>query len=359
VTRPGASGGGWRPAGRWWLSSCRAFLALALAANAALAAAAPAVRLKDIATLQGVRSNQLVGIGLVTGLSGRGDSSTSALLRNAVANLVSNFGFRIAPEEVRSRNCAVVSVSAEVPPFLRPGAPIDVKVASLGDARSLEGGILLQTPMKAANGRVYALAQGQVFTVGEGTGTRTTGTIPSGAIAEQEILSTYLSGPTISLVLRNPDFLTANTVADAVRKAFPDILVQPLDSSLIQITIPEDRRADPVGFIAQVEALQVTPDPSAKVVIDAANGVVIFGEQVRIGKVAVSYKEVSVSVGAIPAFRSLESEQKPQQFTLNENTTVEELVSTLRAIGIDTETVIYLLKAIDKAGSLYGTLIIL
>ena len=341
------------------MNSCRALLALVLAANAALAGAAPTVRVKDIATLLGVRGNQLVGIGLVTGLGGRGDSSNSVLLRNAVANLVSNFGFRIAPEEVRSRNCAVVSVSAEVPAFLRPGAVIDVRVASLGDARSLEGGVLLSTPLKGANGRVYALAQGQVFTVGEGTGTRTSGTIPGGAIAEQEILSSFQSGTTISLVLRNPDFVTANTVAEAVRKALPEARVRPLDASLVEVEIPEDRRGDPVGFVAQVEALQVTPDPSGKVVIDAATGVIIFGEQVRIGKVAVSYKDVSVRIGTPAALRQLSNEQKPEQFTMNENTTVEELVSTLRAIGIDTETVIHLLKAIDKAGSLYGALIIL
>ena len=336
-----------------------AALGVWLAAGCALAAAAPTVRLKDVASLQGLRGNQLVGIGLVTGLAGRGDSSNSALLRNAVANLVSNFGFRIAPAEVRSRNCAVVSVSAEVPAFLRPGAAIDVKVASLGDARSLEGGILLQTPLKAANGNVYALAQGQVFTIGEGSGTRTVGSIPGGAIAEQEILSTFLEGSTLSLVLKNPDFLTANTVARAVRQAFPDIVVRPLDASLVELEIPAERRADPVGFIAQLEALQVTPDPSNKVVIDASTGVIIFGEQVRIGKVGVSYKDVSVQVGAMPSWRLEQSPEKPAQFALKENTTVEELVDALRTVGLETETVIQLIKAIDKAGSLYGTLILL
>jgi len=345
------------------LNSSKALRAAALGvwltAGCALAAAAPTVRLKDVASLQGLRGNQLVGIGLVTGLAGRGDSSSSALLRNAVANLVSNFGFRIAPAEVRSRNCAVVSVSAEVPAFLRPGAPIDVKVASLGDARSLEGGILLQTPLKAANGKVYALAQGQVFTIGEGSGTRTVGSIPGGAIAEQEILSTFLEGSTLSLVLKNPDFLTANTVAGAVRQAFPDVIVRPLDASLVELEIPAERRADPVGFIAQLEALQVTPDPSNKVVIDASTGVIIFGEQVRIGKVGVSYKDVSVQVGAMPSWRLEQSPEKPAQFALKENTTVEELVDALRTVGLETETVIQLIKAIDKAGSLYGTLILL
>jgi flagellar P-ring protein precursor FlgI len=332
-----------------------------LAAVAALAAAAPTVRLKDVASLQGLRGNQLVGIGLVTGLAGRGDSSNSALLRNAVANLVSNFGFRIAPAEVRSRNCAVVSVSAEVPAFLNPGAAIDVKVASLGDARSLEGGILLQTPLKAANGRVYALAQGQVFTIGEGSGTRTVGSIPGGAIAEQQILSTFLDDFRVSLALKNPDFLTASAVADAIRQAFPDIRVSARDASLVALEIPEDRRRDPVGFIAQLEGLQITPDPSNKVVIDASTGIIIFGEQVRIGKVGVSYKDISVQVGAVPAFRlGLEtSPNKPEQFTLKESTTVEELVDALRTVGLDTETVIQLIKAVDKAGALFGVLVIL
>jgi flagellar P-ring protein precursor FlgI len=252
-------------------------------------------------------------------------------------------------------------VSAEVPAFLNPGAAIDVKVASLGDARSLEGGILLQTPLKAANGRVYALAQGQVFTIGEGSGTRTVGSIPGGAIAEREILSTFLADFTVSLVLKSPDFVTASAVAAAVRQAFPDIRVSARDASLVALEIPTERRGDPVGFIAQLEALPITPDPSTKVVIDSSTGIIIFGEQVRIGKVGVSYKDVSVQVGVLPAYRlGMESSpNKPEQFALKENTTVEELVDALRAVGLDTETVIRLIKAIDKAGALYGTLVIL
>jgi flagellar P-ring protein precursor FlgI len=252
----------------------------------------------------------------------------------------------------------VVSVSAEVPAFLRPGASFDVKVASLGDARSLEGGILLQTPLKGANGQIYALAQGQVFAIGEGSGTRTVGSIPGGAIAEQAILSTFLADSTVALVLKNPDFLTADTVAAAVRQAFPDIQVRAPDASLVEVEVPEDRRGDPVGFIAQLEALQVTPDPSNKVVIDAATGIIIFGERVRIGKVAVSYQDVSVRVGGLPAWGAQASPEKPEQFTLQENTTVEELVTALRTVGLETETVIQLIKAIDKAGSLFGTLVI-
>ena len=197
-TRPRAAfpGQGNEATGRWWLNSSKGLRAAAviawLAAAAVTAAAAPTVRLKDIATLQGVRGNQLVGVGLVTGLAGRGDSSSSALLRNAVANLVSNFGFRIAPEEVRSRNCAVVSVSAEVPAFLRAGAADRREGGQPGGCPQPGGRDPAADSAEGANGRVYALAQGQVFTIGEGSGTRTVGSIPGGAIAEQEILSTFL-----------------------------------------------------------------------------------------------------------------------------------------------------------------------
>lgn len=330
---------------------------LFLIGGALAAAAAPSVRIKDIATVRGLRANQLVGIGLVTGLAGRGDSPNSALLRNAVSALVSNFGFRISPEEVRSRNCAVVSVSAEVPAFVHPGDSFEVRVASLGDARSLEGGVLLQTPLKGANGRIYALAQGQVFTVGLGTGQRTAGSIPSGAIAEQEILSSFIQNDTLALVLKDPDFVTANAVAAAILQALPASEARPVDASQVELKVPEDRRREPVGFIAQLESLTVTPDASGKVVIDSASGIVIFGEKVRIGKVAVSYKNISVRVGLAPAL-SQAGEGKPGQFTIGDNTTVEDLVNTLRSIGLDTETVIHLMRAIDKAGSLYGTLVV-
>jgi flagellar P-ring protein precursor FlgI len=340
------------------LSSSRFWAGLFLLGGGLLAAAAPSVRIKDIATVRGLRGNQLLGIGLVTGLAGRGDSSNSALLRNALSALVANFGFRVSPEEVRSRNCAVVSVSAEVPAFVRPGDPFEVRVASLGDARSLEGGVLLQTPLKGANSRIYALAQGQVFTVGTGTGQKTVGSIPSGAIAEQEILSSFLQGDTLALVLKDPDFVTSSAVAGAIRQALPASEVRPVDASLVELKVPEDRRGDPVGFIAQLESLAVTPDASGRVVIDSSSGIIIFGEKVRIGKVAVSYKDISVRVGQGPALGQFR-ESKPEQFTIGENTTVEELVNTLRTIGLNTETVIHLLRAIDKAGSLYGTLVVL
>lgn len=333
---------------------------------AACSWAAPSVRVRDIAYLRGVRQNQLVGIGLVTGLAGRGDSSNSALLQSAIANLVANFGFRVDPQDVRSRNCAVVTVSCEVPAFVRAGETVDVRVSSIGDARSLEGGVLLQTPLKAANGQTYALAQGQVFSVGPAAAQRTVGTIPGAAIMERDILSSFLGQPaperfTLAVILRNPDFVTAAAVAAAIRGAFPEVELRAADAALVEVVVPEARRADPVGFIAELEAVQVTPEGSNKVVIDAASGVIIFGERVQIGKVAVSYKEVSVDVGAYRAYPglALREQEGKQNFTLEETTTVEDLVAALRTIGLETETIINIIRAIDRAGALYGTLIVM
>ena len=318
----------------------------------------PSVRIKDIAYFKGIRENQLMGIGLVTGLSGKGDSSGSQLLKIALANLVANFGFSIEPKDIKSKNSAVVMISSEVPPFLRAGDRIDVRVSSIGDARSLEGGVLLQTPLKGANGRVYALAQGQISTQGANGSLKTVGIISVGAIVEQDILSQFITDGSIAVVLRNPDFVTVGAVAQVIKETFEDITLRTVDASLVEVEIPENRLDDPISFMAELESLTLTPDASGKVVIDSSSGIIIFGEKVRIGKVAVSYKAINLTVGAFRTGFAAEEEKK-RNFVIEEIATVEDLVNTLQTIGLDTETIIGLMKAIDRAGSLYGKLIIM
>jgi flagellar P-ring protein precursor FlgI len=337
-------------------------LSIALFLLGISAFAVPTVRIKDIADLRGIRDNQLVGIGLVTGLAGRGDSQNSELLKAAIANLVSNFGFRIDPADVRSRNCAVVTVSCQIPAFVRAGETVDILVSSIGDARTLDGGVLLQTPLKAANGEVYALAQGQIFSLqaAAGSNQKTVGSIPGGAILEQDVVSSFLDDNSLSILLRHPDFVTANSVSEAIRQKYPDVLLQTVDAAMIQLSIPDQWRANPVGFIAELESIQVTPEPSNKVVIDSSTGVIIFGEQVRIGKVAVSYQDISVDVGPYgrPAGWLRDEEEREHNFVFDQTTTVEQLVDTLRTVGLETQMIIHIIKAIDRAGSLYGTLVV-
>jgi flagellar P-ring protein precursor FlgI len=330
------------------------FLCLALTALVGLQAA-PEVRLKDLASVGGVRENQLLGIGLVTGLAGRGDSANSQMLRNAVANLVGHFGFDLSAKDVRSRNCAVVTVSADVPAFLRAGERVSVTVSSLGDARSLEGGVLLQTPLRGANGDIYAVAQGKLTVPAERTAIKTVGTVTAGAIAEREIVSRFVVDNIIRIILRHPDFANAEVVRAAITSQYPSLTPAVRDSALIEITVPENRRNDTARFLAELEGVLVKPEPSSKVIIDSKSGVIIMGEQVKIGKVAVSYKSTNVTVGS---YYYPQATDKKEQFVLQETVTVEDFIKAVRDAGLETVTIIEILKAVESAGALYGTLVI-
>ena len=335
--------------------SIRAAVIIMLAAAAA-GFAAPVVRIKDIATIEGVRANQVLGMGLVTGLNGQGDSSSAPLLRSTISALVSSFGVTLAPQDVRSRNAAVVMVSADLPPFSRSGDRIDVTISSIGDARNLEGGVLLQTNLQAANGQVYAVAQGKVTTSLDPAASRTVGTVAEGGIVERDVVSQFQSNNTVSIVLRNPDFVTAAAVQKAISTAFNGITVTSRDPSLIDVQIPQDRWTDPVGFLAQLEALTVTPDSVGKVVIDSQSGVIVMGEKVRIGKVAVSYRTTRVTVGAAATGAA----NTPDVLTLGgDTTTVDDFVSALKGAGLKVDTVIGILEAVEKAGALFGTLVVM
>ena len=328
---------------------------LLLAAASGLAAAAPTVRIKDIAFLRGLRENQVLGLGLVTGLAGKGDSSSSALLRSTISTLVSSFGVSVSPQEVKSKNCAVVMMNAELPPFARPGDKVDVVVSSIGDARDLDGGVLLQATLQAANGQVYAVAQGRVAASSDSGAPKTVGTVSLGAIVEKEVVSQYLADDRVSVVLRNPDFVTADAVRAAIQAGLPGAVVASRDPSLVEVQIPEDRRANPVGFIAQLEALTLTPDVAGKVVIDSSTGVIVIGEKVRIGKVAVSYRNAKVTVGAVQR----NAVDAPDLFVIGETTTVDDFVSALKAVGMKTDALIGVMRAVEKSGALFGTLVVI
>jgi len=335
---------------------CRRVTAVAIALFVSAGVfAVPTVRIEDIASLRGIRGNQILGMGLVTGLNGNGDSSTSSMLRSSISSLAGSFGLSVAPADVRSKNAAVVVVSAELPPFARVGDRIDVTVSSIGDARNLDGGILLQANLQAANGQAYAVAQGRIMTTQDPNGAKTVGTISEGAIVEKEVVSQFMDNNVISIILRNPDFVTAAAVQKAIETGFPGIVVTSRDASLIDVQLPDANKANPVAFLAQLEALTVTPDTEGRVVINAASGVIVMGEKVRIGKVAVSYRTAKVTVGAA----SSGSTPSPDTFVINDTTTVDDFVSALKAVGLKADVIIGVLQAIEKAGALFGNLVIM
>jgi len=377
-------------------SYCSFFWLLALlagctwAGSVALAAEtrAETVRLKDIGRIQGSRDNALMGYGIVTGLAGTGDSPTNRTTRQALANALAQFNLTVSPDQVQSRNVAVVLVSASLSSFARPGDTVDVTVASAGDARSLVGGALLMTPLIGPDNKVHALAQGPLTVGGyryDSNGNvvqknhPTVGSIPGGASVELGVGAPPVgTAPVVTVVLNDADFTTAERVADAVNAQFGAGIAEARDASAIEVRIPDAARPKPVAFLARIENVLVDPDARARVVINERTGTIVSGGDVRISKVAVSHGELKVSVTAYtsvsqpmvigstaPGVRTMPitntrvdvEEPGGQAFVANKNT-VADLVQALSKLKINTRDIISVLRAIKAAGALHAELVV-
>jgi flagellar P-ring protein FlgI len=308
------------------------------------------VRVKDIASIQGVRENQIVGLGIVTGLDGKGDSAGSTMTRQSLSRLLADFGIEVSAEDIRSRNTALVTVAATIPAFAAPGDRIDVHVASLADASDLSGGVLLQSALRAANGLDYAVAQGVVSTSTGSGASSTTAMIPGGAIMERAVASGFVEGRSVMLVLRNSDFTTATVVAGAIGAAVPSVEVRALNASILEIILGPD--VDPVSTIAEIEQVRVVPDSVARVVIDERAGVIILGGDVRIGPVGISFRKNDLRIQPVSVYR----DDAEHSFVIEETAAVSDFVFLLQELDVDTDTIIEMLKLMDRAGVLYGTL---
>ncbi len=342
----------------------------------------PMTRLKDIGRFEGVRPNQLVGMGLVMGLQGTGDRGD--LVEAMLGNLMENFGITMSRSDLRSRNAAVVNVTCELPPFVRAGEQIDVTVSAAGDAKSLEGGVLLQTPLKAANGQVYAVAQGPLSIGGfsaEAAGSRVsknmtnTARIPNGAIVERETSWQAGSGDSIRFFLRRPDFTTADRVASRINDRYGPIAVV-TDAGCVEMRLPAEYGGNPARFIAAVETVEVRPDALARVVVNERTGTVTMGGNVRISEVAVAHGNLTVTVKARPLVSQPEpfslgetvtgeratiaAEEEQGHLTRMESTaTVQDVVESLNTLGATPRDIITILQAIDQAGALQGELVVM
>lgn len=347
------------------------------------------VRVKDLGKLQGWRENALVGTGIVTGLAGTGDSPSNRSARQALSNAMSQFNLNIAPDQIQSRNVAVVMVSASLSPFSREGDTLDITVTSVGDARSLVGGSLMLTPLKAVNGRIYALAQGPLSVGGyryDANGNvvqknhPTVGSVPSGATVEVGVKAQVLSeNSRLTFVLSEPDYTTANRVADAINVRLGAGLAQARDASGIEVYLPEDQRRQVVSFVAKLESVMVEPDRRAKVVLNERTGTVVSGGDVRISKVAVSHGDIKVSIrnevaASQPVFignagdgvrtalvtntRVDVDEQNVGAGFVTGGTTVSDLVQSLARMKTPTRDIISILRAIKTAGALHAELIV-
>ncbi len=359
---------------------------LALVALVALLApaAARAARVKDIADVVGVRENALYGYGLVVGLAGTGDTERILFTQQSIAGMLGRLGIRIDPKDVQARNVAAVMVTAKLPPFARPGTRIDIAVSSMGNARSIAGGVLLVTPLSGGDGKVYAVGQGPVQVAGYDVGfggaalqknTPTSGRVPGGATVERTLAVDLAASP-MTLALRRPDLTTASRLAAAVNQKIGPGTAKAVDAAGVVLTLPEAQKADPVGFLATLEALEVQVDHRARVVVSERTGTVVAGEGVRIRPVAVSHGGLQVRIQSRPVFsqpnpfgqgstvqgtldRASASEGAGGTVALPATTTVEELAKALSTLGAGPRDLISVLEAMKVAGALDAELEVL
>jgi flagellar P-ring protein FlgI len=344
------------------------------------------VRVRDMAMVAGARDNQLAGFGLVVGLAGDGDKDPVYTIQT-VANMLQRYGITVPAATIASKNVAVVMVTADIPAFMKPGARLDVTVASMGDAKSLQGGVLLQTPLLGADGRVYAVAQGPTsiggFSAGaEGGGGATVqknhptvGQIINGALVEREIPSTIVRNNYLELLLREPDFTSASRLAAALNEKFPSSSTA-LDSTTVRVQLPEGSGDSPVDFIARLEQIEVTPDSPARIIINERTGTIVATSRIRISNCAVSHGNLTITIASTldvsqpspfsekgetvvtPRTDTKVTEGKASLIALPELPTVEKVASALNALGVTPRDMMAIFQAMKQAGALQAELLI-
>ncbi len=343
-------------------------------------------RIRDIGRIQGVRDNQLVGYGLVVGLTGTGDKSSTGFTLKSMSSMLEAMGVTIRPEEMSVKNVAAVMITATLPPFTRPGSKIDVIVSSLGDAASLKGGILVQTPLLGADGVVYAVAQGPVSLGGfsaegadgtsQSTNHLTVARIPGGALIEREIVYDFASQGRFEISLNHPDFTTARRVSEAIVSTMGPNTAEPIDAGTIRVACPDTTNAGTILFLAQVEALTVVPATRAKVVFNERTGTIVAGGDIVIQPVAISHGNLNIRVsnaagvsqpaplsgGTTTTFQQsgVGINSGGGQFTvLHNGTTLDEIAGALNAMGVSSRDMIAIFQAIKEAGALQAELVVL
>lgn len=356
---------------------------------AALLIAAPALRaarVKDLTLVEGGRDNQLVGYGIIVGLAGEGDSNSASTL-HTVSNILQRYGITVSQQDIKSKNVAAVMITADIAAFMKPGSRIDVTVASMGDAKTLQGGVLLQTPLLGGDGRAYAVAQGPVaiggFLGGSGgaggatvqKNHPTVGTISNGAIVEREIPSQFVHDDTMRLLLHNPDFTSAARMADAINTRWPSI-AQAVDAATIRVRVPDQYRTRDVAFLADLGTVEAEPDTLARIVINERTGTIVATSTVRISHVAIAHGALTISVTSnlgvsqpnsfnnsgqttvVPSTQTAVNETKGGFTVLNEPPTIERLAAALNALGVSTRDMMAIFQSLKRSGSLQAELII-
>lgn len=349
-------------------------------------AAASQVRIKDLVEFDGVRGNDLVGYGLVVGLDGTGDGLRNApFTEDIMANILERLGVNVTGEQFRPKNVAAVFVTATLPPFARSGSQIDVTISAIGDAKSLLGGTLIMTPLNAADGEIYAVAQGTIIAggaVAEGDGARvtqgvpTSGTIPSGARVEREIDFELSSLTDMRLALREADFTTAARIERAINADYGRAVATMLDSGTVSLNVQRTRARSVAHALGRIENILVEPERKARVVVDQRSGTIVMGDDVRISRVAVSQgnltlriQEQPVAVQPNPFAQGetvvvprttvdIQDEEGTGLAEVPESTSLSEVIAGLNALGVAPRDMIDILKSIKAAGALHAEFVV-
>ena len=356
---------------------------IACAATISIAIATPSranSRIKDLASVEGVRENQLVGYGLVVGLNGTGDTlNNSPFTKQSLTSMLERLGVNTRGTNLRTANVAAVMVTANLPPFSTQGTRVDVTVSALGDAKSLLGGTLLVTPLLGADGEVYAVGQGSLAISGfsaEGEaakvtrGVPTVGRIANGAVVEREIEFALKGQTALRLALRNPDFTTARNIAAAINEYLNANCAEPTDPATVAIQMPANYKGNIIRLLTEVELLRVSPDQRARIVIDERNGVIVIGKDVRVSTVAIAQGNLTVSISESPQVSqpgplsngqtvvvprtniNVNDDSGKRLAIVKDGVTLKDLVDGLNALGIGPRDMIAILQAIKAAGAL-------
>ena len=355
---------------------------IALFTLMALAGSAHAARLKDVTTVEGCRDNQLVGYGLVVGLAGTGDSNLSYTTQS-VSNYLKRFGISIPSATVKPQNIAAVMLTANIGPFAKPGSKLDVTLSSIGDAKTLQGGVLLQTPLIGADDQVYAVAQGPIAVGGflGGTGAAsvqqnhpTVAMMTGGAIVERAIETQFVKDSSINLLLMNPDYASAARISDRLNSIFPGSTYTP-DPSTINVKLPKDYLQYPVNFLANIGEVEVEPDGPAKVIINERTGTIVATSTVRLSPVAISHGSLNITISQSQTASQPPALSGGDTVVLTSTSThvkevkggfqnippapsLDRLTNALNSLGVSTREMMSILQALKKSGALQAELIV-
>ncbi|WP_019955528.1 flagellar basal body P-ring protein FlgI [Yoonia vestfoldensis] len=344
------------------------------------------IRIKDLVEFDGVRSNDLVGYGLVVGLNGTGDGLRNApFTEEILSNTLERLGVNVSGEQFRPKNVAAVLVTASLPPFARAGSPMDVTVSAIGDANSLLGGTLIMTPLNAADGDIYAVAQGTIIAggasaTGDGAaviaGVPTSGVIPSGATIEKEVAFDFTGLTRLRLALRTPDFTTAGRIEQAINHHFGGHVALMTDAGTVELNIAATRMSSPAHVLGRIENIMVEPERRARVVVDQRSGTIVMGEDVRISRVAVSQGNLTLRIQESPLVvqpnpfaagetvivprTEVDLQQEPGigLAEVSGGTSLSEVVAGLNALGVAPRDMIDILKSIKASGALHAEFIV-